>query len=131
MDLKKVNGYNVIVATLVIYDKATIARVRNGSLRELSCSYDCEIDMDNLEVTQIRGLHVALVPTGRAEIARINDAASTAQHSLIDGNNQNTHYFNTTNGFRNIILTLLSNHKMEDKIVISEIRYDGIKNRKF
>lgn len=122
----KVNGYNVIVATLVINDKQAIEKILSGELRELSCSYDCEIDMDTLEVSNIRGNHVALVPTGRAEIARINDAMGNKLHSLMDGSDHAPYYFDTTVELQHRIQALIDKHKFDDYIIISELRFEGI-----
>lgn len=70
---EKVDGYNVLLATLVINNPDTIDMIREQGWREVSAGYDCDIDMEKLVMTDMVGNHVALVESGRADIARIRD----------------------------------------------------------
>ena len=67
-----------LVADLVIKDPALANDVRNGVKREISCGYHCDFapDGDGYKQINIRGNHVAVVPSGRAGAAiSIRDSA--------------------------------------------------------
>ena len=70
------------VADLYIKDSGLASDVENGVVREVSCGYICdyEVDGDGFKQTHIRGNHVAVVPRGRAghDVA-IKDAAQEAE----------------------------------------------------
>ena len=71
---KKVDGYNVLLATLVIYDPETIEAIESGRLRELSCGYDVDIDLERKIQYAIEGNHIAIVDSGRGQITTIRDS---------------------------------------------------------
>lgn len=117
---EKINGYRVLIATLVITDASAIDAILSGQLREVSCGYDCDIDMDRWIVYNIRGNHVAIVPDGRAEIAQIMDAADDTLkklHTLITKSGD-VFYFNTANEFDNIL-------SVKDIDEIEQMRFEG------
>ena len=122
----KVQGYNAIMCTIVIYDKDVIEKVLNKELRELSCSYDCEIDMDTLEINSIRGNHIALVPVGRAEIARIQDAGPVT-NSIMDAEDMTVYPFISLEGFKHVLQTIIAKNKFRDSVRIKELRFEGRK----
>lgn len=60
-------GRSYLVATIEITDSATIADIRSGALKGISCGYDCEHHIDSRGDTRqinIRFDHVALLRTG-------------------------------------------------------------------
>lgn len=86
----KVDGTDVLLATLVITDADAIEMIENGEKVELSCGYDCDImkdDNGNYYQANIRGNHIALCEAGRAGIARIVDSKikdySFSEHTSI------------------------------------------------
>lgn len=70
---EKVDGHNVLLATLVIYDPDTIQAIESGRLRSLSCGYDVDVDMERKVQYNIEGNHVAIVDSGRGGITTIRD----------------------------------------------------------
>lgn len=77
-------GADVLLADLFIKDSSLINRIEHG-LREVSCGYDCDYEpMDGADGDQyvqrnIRGNHLAVVPSGRAgDRVAIRDAAPEA-----------------------------------------------------
>lgn len=79
----EIDGYKVLLADIVVYKPETIEDIRNGTIRDVSCGYDCDINLDTLQMTDIVGNHIALVPSGRGDITRIRDQKVT----LEDGDN--------------------------------------------
>lgn len=72
------SGEMPVLADLHITAEPLLSKVRNKTVRELSCGYDYAIQKDGDRLIQINitGNHVAVVPKGRAgSEARINDAA--------------------------------------------------------
>lgn len=63
----------VIKGDIVVDDKEIAEKIRKKEMRDVSCGYYFEIDPETLELTEIRGEHVALVPSGRAGISKIID----------------------------------------------------------
>jgi len=71
--------------SIIVTDAQAIAKIEDGSYRELSASYQCDVIMEggifegevyDGYMTNIRGNHVALVPEGRAgHDVRIEDSA--------------------------------------------------------
>lgn len=60
---------DLLIADLYITSLPLIEAIRSGRLREVSCGYDCEYQMDEqgrLYQCGIRGNHVAVVSAGRA-----------------------------------------------------------------
>lgn len=89
-DVRATADGRYLAATVLIQDSATVAKVLAGELKELSCGYDCDLEMtpghydgENYDAIQrnIRGNHVAIGPEswGRAgsEVALRMDGAST------------------------------------------------------
>lgn len=79
------DGDQVLLADLVFKDAMLINMIESGMREELSCGYNCEwVDYDDAHSPftgyaqmQIRGNHVAVVPTGRAgEGIRVLDHAT-------------------------------------------------------
>ena len=71
------SGEVVIIGDLVITDPTLADKIRNGLLREVSCGYEYRLveTEDGLEMKNLLGNHVAVVPTGRAgHDVRIMDA---------------------------------------------------------
>lgn len=71
-----------LVADLVIKDPALANDVRNNIKREVSCGYLCDFvpDGDEYKQINIRGNHIAVVPSGRAgAMISIQDSAEKAQ----------------------------------------------------
>lgn len=69
------NGERLLLADLLIYDAVLIDRVRNG-YREVSAGYSCDYEPlhgEDYAQRNIRGNHIAVVNSGRAGTARIND----------------------------------------------------------
>lgn len=72
------SGDYPIIADLHIMAEPLLTKVRNKTLREVSCGYDYALKREGDKVLQadITGNHVAVVPKGRAgPEARINDSA--------------------------------------------------------
>lgn len=68
-------GKPVMMATIVITNEEAIQDVESGSLVNLSCGYDCDVnDDDNPCQKNIRGNHVALCEIPRAGITKIVDS---------------------------------------------------------
>ena len=75
-----------LVADLVIKDPALANDVRNGVKREISCGYNCDFvaDGDGYKQVNIRGNHVAVVPSGRAGAAvAIKDSAQARKGKVM------------------------------------------------
>jgi hypothetical protein len=76
---KEVGGEDVIIGDLAIIDAALAKEILDKVKREISCGYDYKLKLrpdGNFEQVDIRGNHVAVVPSGRAgDKVRINDAA--------------------------------------------------------
>lgn len=77
------NGTRILVADVVVTDATLISQILAKTMRELSCGYDCTYEPVSDEYDpavqfaqkNIRGNHLALVPTGRAgESIRILDS---------------------------------------------------------
>lgn len=69
------NGQEVMIANLVVTNPKIIAEIQEGTRKELSCGYDCDVtEGDNPQQVNIRGNHIALCVKGRAGIAKIRDA---------------------------------------------------------
>ena len=85
---KKVDGYNVLLATLVIYEPEAIEAVESGRLRELSCGYDVDIDMDLKMQYAIEGNHIAIVDSGRGQITTIRDSGETVEPEVLGSEGQ-------------------------------------------
>lgn len=71
------DGEHSLIADLVITDATLISRIESNAIRELSAGYDYRLEPDGegLKMVQIRGNHVAVVPSGRAgNHVRILDA---------------------------------------------------------
>ena len=64
----------VLIADVIVNDPETIKAIESKQMRDVSCGYFYKLD-DMDVVTEIIGEHLALVPEGRAGIARIQDAA--------------------------------------------------------
>lgn len=76
---EKVDGEDVIVGDLAVIDATLAKEILDKTKREISCGYDYKLKPrsdGNFEQIDIRGNHVAVVPSGRAgDKVRINDAA--------------------------------------------------------
>ena len=71
-----------LVADIFVKREPLLSKVRNDSVRELSCGYDFTLakDGDRVIQTASRGNHVAVVQTGRAGAeARIKDSAPAVE----------------------------------------------------
>lgn len=64
----------VLKADFVFNNKETIEKVKSKELRDVSAGYFYRIDKDTLSQKDISGEHIALVPSGRAGIAKILDS---------------------------------------------------------
>ena len=94
LDVNTVNSYSrghvenvrrdgdYLIADLHIKDPALISDIQANRKREVSCGYYCDFvpDGDGFKQVNIRGNHVAVVPTGRAgETVAIKDSAEPAR----------------------------------------------------
>jgi hypothetical protein len=75
----RIDGEDVVLADLIIYDKGLIDEVVSGKIRQLSVGYDCVYvphdDDEGLEQRHLVANHVAIVHTARAgPAARIYDS---------------------------------------------------------
>lgn len=72
------SGDEVLLADLLIMDAGLVSKVEMGTVREISCGYDCDYEplaTGDYAQKNIRGNHIAVVPSGRAgESVRINDS---------------------------------------------------------
>lgn len=85
---EKIDGEGVLLADLVFKDATLIDMINSGVRDELSCGYNCEwIPVDDPDSPlpsyrqqNIRGNHIAVVPTGRAgEGIRVLDHATVTK----------------------------------------------------
>ena len=81
---------DLLIADLYITSLPLIEAIRSGRLREVSCGYDCEYQMDEqgrLYQCGIRGNHVAVVSAGRAgPRVAIKDSAEESKTNTERGN---------------------------------------------
>lgn len=82
------DGERALLADLFIKDTRLIQPVESGSMREVSCGYDCEYSpMGDRQYaqTKIRGNHVAVVANGRAgSNVRILDSAGEEEQPMLE-----------------------------------------------
>ena len=84
------DGNNVLYADIVVTDKQTIDFIKGELKKEpkdreidVSCGYDAiyhKVADDRYVQIGQNGNHVALVPSGRAKVAKIRDAAISIEH---------------------------------------------------
>jgi len=77
----KIDDINVLIADIIVRDSEVIEMIESGKMRELSCGYFCDIDEKERIQKNILGEHIALVDSGRAEIAKIIDS----KEKILDG----------------------------------------------
>lgn len=80
-------GQPVMLGTIVITNQEAIEDVESGSLTNLSCGYDCDVDdCEKPCQKNIRGNHVALCEIPRAGITRIVDSKKRRRKDSMDLN---------------------------------------------
>lgn len=89
-NVRRGNGADndLLLADIIVYDRATIDKVRSKEhpKREVSCGYECEYEnyKDGYKQIDIIGNHVSLVDKGRAgERVAIKDNSNTNENTTI------------------------------------------------
>lgn len=109
----------LIVGDIKVFDKEAIELITNNEMVELSLGYDTKLIRDSegrILQTEIVYNHVALVPKGRAEVARIIDSVlGTASIRDKQFEEEEVALEKQNTGFISKVLEALGMKKVEDK----------------